>query len=63
MNTQSQQELSDKKVAVATDESGSNFLELRGASKSFDGLKVFEDISFSLAPGLIYGLVGPINDM
>ena len=59
MNIKNQQELSDKKVAVAIDESGSKFLEFQGASKSFDGLKVFEDISFSLAPGLIYGLVGP----
>lgn len=35
------------------------FLEFVNVSKSFDGLKVFENLSLYLKPGTIYGLVGP----
>jgi len=35
------------------------FLEFNGVSKSFDGIKVFENLSFNLKPGMVYGLVGP----
>lgn len=35
------------------------FLEFAGAGKSFEGLNVFADLSFSLKQGAAYGLVGP----
>ncbi len=35
------------------------FLVFEDAAKSFDGLAVFEGLSFSLRPGIVYGLVGP----
>ncbi len=34
-------------------------LEARGVSKSYGGLKAVNDISFSVAPGEILGIVGP----
>ena len=39
--------------------SQSIFLEFNNVSKSFDGLSVFENLSFRLEKGVIYGLVGP----
>lgn len=44
------------KVAGVSDPT---FLDFEGASKSFDGLKVFENLTFCLKPGVVYGLVGP----
>jgi len=42
-----------------TDRHKKVFLEFRSASKAFDGLRVFEDLSLSLKAGVAYGLVGP----
>ncbi len=36
-----------------------NILEIRGVNKSFDGKLVLDGLSFSVAPGEIYGLLGP----
>src|SRR6185369_17398876 len=34
-------------------------LRVKGATKQFGGLKVFEGISFEVAPGGVMGVIGP----
>lgn len=43
----------------AMESSASNFIEIKGLSKSFGGLQAVADISMTLATGKIAGLIGP----
>jgi len=38
---------------------GTNILSVRNLSKSFGGLKALTDVGFEVAPGEIYGIIGP----
>jgi branched-chain amino acid transport system permease protein len=38
---------------------GDPILELRGVTRSFGGLRALDDISFSVAPGSLQGIIGP----
>jgi len=48
-----------KETTVSSDTEGINTVEISRVSKSFNGTKVVDSISFSVVPGEIFGLIGP----
>lgn len=50
---------SEARASNDTQSARADVLKVDGLSKQFGGLKVFENVSFSLEPGQILGVIGP----
>jgi branched-chain amino acid transport system permease protein len=51
--------IKERPASLAVSARSGTLLEVRGLSKSFDGLRAVEDVGFAVAAGEILGIIGP----